>query len=63
MLCLHVAGNMTKCPFTRGIRLREVSISGGLTVIHVLKVHSLLCTTYSHILQAEKKIIQCTLYM
>ena len=27
-----VAGNMTKCPLTRGVRLREVSVSGVSTV-------------------------------
>ena len=32
MQCLYVAENMTKCPLTRGVHLREVSVSGGLTV-------------------------------
>ena len=35
MYCLYVAENMTKCPLTRGVRLREVSASGGSTVILV----------------------------
>ena len=26
MQCLYVAGNMTKCPLMRGVRLQEVSI-------------------------------------
>ena len=30
--CLYVARRMTKCPLTRGVRLREVSVGGGLTV-------------------------------
>ena len=29
---LYVAENTTKCPFTKGVRLREVSVSGGSTV-------------------------------
>ena len=33
MQCLYVARNMAKCPLTRGACLREVSISGGSTVI------------------------------
>ena len=32
MQCLYVARKMTKCPLTRGVRLREVSVSGGSTV-------------------------------
>ena len=32
MQCWYVARNMTKCPLTRGIRLRVVSVSGGSTV-------------------------------
>ena len=35
MWCLYVAGNMTKCPLTRVVRLREVSVSGGSTVFFV----------------------------
>ena len=31
---LYVAGNMTKCPLTRGVCLLEVSVSGGLTVVY-----------------------------
>ena len=33
MLCLYVAGYMTRCPLRRGVRLREVSVSGGSTVV------------------------------
>ena len=29
---MYAAGNMTKCPLTRGVRLREVFVSGGSTV-------------------------------
>ena len=29
MQCLYVAENMTKCPLTRGVRLREVDIQRG----------------------------------
>ena len=32
MKCLCVAGNMTKCPLMGGVRLWEVSVSGGSTV-------------------------------
>ena len=32
MYCLFEAENMTKCPLTRGVRLREVSVSGVSTV-------------------------------
>ena len=35
MQCLYVAGTITKCPLTGGVRLREVSVSGGLTVFDV----------------------------
>ena len=35
MQCLYVAGNMTKCSLTRGVRLREVSVSGGSTVTYI----------------------------
>ena len=52
--CLFVAENMTKCPLTRGVRLREVSVSGGSTVLFVcfgsftltfvqIKLRGLLC--------------------
>ena len=32
MYCLYVAENMTKCLLTRGVPLREVSVSGGSIV-------------------------------
>ena len=32
MWCLYVARNMNKCPLARGVRLREVSLSGDSTV-------------------------------
>ena len=37
MQCLYEAGYMTtcKCPLTRGVRLQEVSVSRGLTVIYL----------------------------
>ena len=35
MQCLYVARNMAKCPLTRGVRLREVSVSGGSTVFSI----------------------------
>ena len=35
MQCLYVARNMAKCPLTRGVRLREVSVSGGSTVLSI----------------------------
>ena len=31
MQCLNVAENIAKCPLTRDVRLREVSVGGGLT--------------------------------
>ena len=40
MLCLYVARNVTKCPRTRGVRLREVSVSGGSTVLILQGEHS-----------------------
>lgn len=33
MKSLYVAENLTKCPLTRGVRLWEKFISGGLTVV------------------------------
>ena len=33
MKCLYVAENMIKCPLTRGVHLREVSVSGASTVL------------------------------
>ena len=33
MECLYVAENMTKCPLMRGVRLREVAVRGGSTVL------------------------------
>ena len=36
MWCLYVAENMTKCPLTRGVRLLEVCVSGGSTVVILL---------------------------
>ena len=33
MWCLYVARNMTKCLLTRGVHLREVSVSEGSTVV------------------------------
>ena len=38
MWCLYVARNMTKCPLTRGVRLCEVSVSGGATVAENLEL-------------------------
>ena len=32
MLYLYVVGTMPKCPPTGGVRLQEVSVSGGSTV-------------------------------
>ena len=32
---LYVAENLTKHPLTRGFCLREVSVSGGLTVVYI----------------------------
>ena len=33
MQCLYVAENLTKCPLTRGVCLREVSINRRSTVV------------------------------
>ena len=46
MLCLYVAENMTKCPLTRGVRLREVSVSGGSTVFRFLCSNTLIYTIH-----------------
>ena len=40
MQCLYVAENMAKCPLTRGVRLREVSVSRGSTVPNVMRSHN-----------------------
>ena len=48
--CLYIAGNMTKCPLTRGVHLQEVSviISGGSTVfLTTHKQTPLLCYIFS----------------
>ena len=37
---MYVAGNATKCLLTRGVRLLEVSVSGGLTVLIYVLVMS-----------------------
>lgn len=49
MLCLYVAENMNKCLLTRSVCLREVSVSGGSTVLfkavkslHLVKFHQIL---------------------
>ena len=44
MQCVYVAGYMTMCPLTRGVRLREVSISGGSTVL----LEEALCSCQLH---------------
>ena len=47
MLCLYAARSMTKCPLTRGVRLREVSISRGSTVLVGSHIPSLCIKTLS----------------
>ena len=40
---LYVAENITKCPLTRGVRPREVSVSGGSAVFLVWEMLSNIC--------------------
>ena len=56
MNCLYVARNMTKCPLTRGVRLQEVSVSGGSTV-YIENVCSIGFLLYiPKALQVDKKL-------
>ena len=43
MQCLYSARNMTKCPLTRGVHLREVSVRGDSTVFHSSRFYYYTC--------------------
>ena len=42
MQCLYVVGTSTECPLTRGVRLREVSVSGDSAALFNCTVKPLL---------------------